>query len=62
MTIAALRGAVAREVVGPDDDVVAVITGNGLKTLDAIVDGPAGDVIEPSLDAFAAWAAKEGVS
>ena len=62
MTVAALQSAVARGVVGPDDDVVAVITGNGLKTLDAIVDGPAGDVIEPSLDAFAAWATKEGVS
>ena len=62
VTIGALRSAVARGVVGPDDEVVAVITGNGLKTLDAIVDRPAGDVIEPSLDAFAAWAAKEGVS
>jgi threonine synthase len=62
VTIAALRAAVARGVVGADDEVVAVITGNGLKTLDAIVDGPAGDAIEPSLDAFAAWAAKEGIS
>ena len=62
VTVAALQQAVARGVVGPDDDVVAVITGNGLKTLDAIVSGPAGDVIEPSLDAFAAWATKEGVS
>ena len=62
VTIAALRSAVERGVVGTDDEVVAVITGNGLKTLDAIIDGPARDVIEPSLDAFAAWAAHEGVS
>jgi threonine synthase len=62
VTIAALQAAVERGVVGGDDEVVAVITGNGLKTLDAIVDRPAGDVIEPSLDAFAAWAAKEDVS
>ena len=62
VTVAALRLAVARGVVGPDDEVVAVITGNGLKTLDAIVDGQTREVIEPSLDAFAAWAASEGVS
>ena len=62
VTVAALQQAAARGVVRPDDDVVAVITGNGLKTLDAIVSGPAGDVIQPSLDAFAAWATKEGVS
>jgi threonine synthase len=62
VTIGALRSAAARGLIGPEDEVVAVITGNGLKTLDAIVDGPAGDVIEPSLEAFAAWASKEGVS
>ena len=62
VTIASLRSAVERGVVGADDEVVAVITGNGLKTLDALVDGPARDVIEPSLDAFAAWAASEGES
>ncbi len=62
VTIAALQSAVTRGVVGPDDEVVAVITGNGLKTLDAIVEGPASEVIEPSLDAFAAWAAKGGLS
>jgi len=62
VTIAALQSAIAQGVVGPDDEVVAVITGNGLKTLEAIVDAPARDVIEPSLDAFAAWATREGVS
>ena len=62
VTLAALRSAVARGVVGPDDEVVVVITGNGLKTLDAIVEGTAREVIEPSLDAFAAWAANGGVS
>ena len=62
VTVAALQSAIARGVVGGDDEVVAVITGNGLKTLDAIVEGPAREVIESSLDAFAAWATKEGVS
>jgi threonine synthase len=62
VTVAALRLAIARGVVGPHHEVVAVITGNGLKTLDAIIDASEEEVIEPSLDAFAAWAAKEGVS
>ena len=60
VTVAALQAAIERGVVGPDDEVVVVITGNGLKTLDAILDRPAPGVIEPSLDAFAAWATREG--
>ncbi|MCA1587523.1 MAG: threonine synthase, partial [Chloroflexi bacterium] len=62
VTLAALRSALTRGVVGADDQVVLVITGNGLKTLDVIVEGPPREVIEPSLDAFAAWAAKGGLS
>ncbi|MBA2634028.1 MAG: pyridoxal-phosphate dependent enzyme, partial [Chloroflexi bacterium] len=62
VTLGALRLAITRGVVGRDDEVVVVITGNGLKTLDVIVDGTSGEVIEPSLDAFATWALKEGVS
>jgi threonine synthase len=62
VTLGALRSAITRGVVGPDDEVVLVITGNGLKTLDAIVEGPTGEVIAPSLEAFAAWAANGGPS
>ena len=62
VTLASLRSAMTRGVVGADDEVVLVITGNGLKTLDVIVDGSPGEAIEPSLDAFAAWAAKGGLS
>ena len=42
---------------GPDDRVVVYITGEGLKTLDAVRDGFAMHEIEPTLDAFAATVA-----
>ncbi|MEA2623439.1 MAG: threonine synthase [Chloroflexota bacterium] len=56
VTLAALRTAIEQGSVGRDDEVVLVITGNGLKTLDAI----GGDVslpepIAPTFDAFEAW-------
>jgi threonine synthase len=39
--------------IAADERVVAVITGEGLKTLDAVREGFEVDAIEPSLDAFA---------
>ena len=56
VTLAALRAAIDAGTVGPDDEVVLVITGNGLKTLDAVGDSAAlPDPIAPSYDAFEAW-------
>jgi threonine synthase len=57
VTLAALRRAIADGTVRSDDEVVLVITGNGIKTLDAI-DGPphaADQPIAPTLTAFEAW-------
>ena len=54
VTVGALRQAVERGVIGADDEVVLVISGNGLKTLDAF-DLRLDDPIEPSLSAFEAW-------
>ena len=54
VTVGALRQAIERGVIGPDEEVVLVISGNGLKTLDAFditFDVP----IAPSLSAFEAW-------
>ena len=69
VTIAAAEQARRRGVIGPDDEVVALLTGNGLKTPDArkLGSGVHGrtarpgepglaPVIEPTLDAFEAWA------
>ena len=39
VTLAALRRAIAEGRVQPDDEVVLVITGNGIKTLDVLDDG-----------------------
>ena len=66
MTISAAAQARRRGVIGPDDEVVALLTGNGLKTPDARSfghdDRPAGQggpglapVIPPSLAAFERW-------
>jgi threonine synthase len=54
VTVGALRAAIGRGVIGPDDEVVLVISGNGLKTLDAFelsLDEP----IAPTFSAFDAW-------
>ena len=53
VTIAVLKRLVREGVVRPDERVVAYITGNGLKTLDAVapVLSPA-PVVEPTLKAF----------
>jgi threonine synthase len=56
VTLAALQSAIAAGTVRRDEEVVLVITGNGLKTLDAIVgDLPLPEPIEPTFDAFEAW-------
>jgi threonine synthase len=56
VTVAALRQAVADGRVGPEDEVVLVITGNGLKTLDALEDGsPLAEPIAPTFEAFESW-------
>jgi threonine synthase len=56
VTLAALRQAIDTGTVRHGDEVVLVITGNGLKTLEAIHDGA--DVTEPiapTFEAFEAW-------
>lgn len=56
VTLAALRTAVEKGTVQRNDEVVLVITGNGLKTLDAITDGlPLPEPIAPTFEAFEAW-------
>jgi threonine synthase len=68
-TLGALRQARERGVIRPGDEVVALLTGNGLKTPevglasevgsasgDGLVTGDAG--IEPSFEAFEAWLAR----
>nr|MDQ6911129.1 threonine synthase [Actinomycetota bacterium] len=55
VTVATLAKLAARGTVRPDERVVAYITGNGLKTIDAVapVVGPSA-TIAPTMDAFAA--------
>lgn len=66
MTVAAVAAARRRGVIGPSDEVVALLTGNGLKTPDArtldLGDGVArpgqpglAPPIRPSLAAFERW-------
>jgi threonine synthase len=56
VTLAALRRAIEEGAVRSDDEVVLLITGNGLKTLDVITDGrPLAEPIEPTFDAFERW-------
>ena len=68
VTLAAIAAARSRGVIRPGDEVVAILTGNGLKTPDARLLGRADEaaragtpglapVIRPSLDAFEAWLA-----
>ncbi len=52
VTVATLRKLAERGDIDPGERVVAVITGEGLKTLDAVREGFHIDVIEPSVDAF----------
>ena len=59
VTIAVLKKLAEQGKFGRDERVVAYITGNGLKTLDA-VDGVLGQtpVVQPNLDAFEAYLSK----
>lgn len=59
VTVGALRRAVEGGIVGPDDEVVLVISGNGLKTLDAF-QAAIDDPIAPTFDAFDAWWSARG--
>src|SRR5215217_1138020 len=52
VTTAVLRKLAERGDIGPDERVVAVITGDGLKTLDAVRGTFEAHQIEPSLAAF----------
>ena len=52
VTAAVLRKLAERGDIGPDERVVAVITGDGLKTLDAVRGTFESHQIEPSLAAF----------
>lgn len=59
VTIAALQAAIRRGTIRADDEVVAVISGNGLKTIDALATIPE-QVIGSSFEAFeAAWNLRE---
>ena len=62
VTLAALRRAIAEGRVQPDDEVVLVITGNGIKTLDVLDTDQATlpGAIAPSWQAFDAWWARQG--
>jgi threonine synthase len=73
VTLAAAAAARRRGVIRDGDEVVALLTGNGLKTPEArvlgLADGPAGPgrpglapAIRPSLSAFEAWLAGGGAS
>lgn len=56
VTLAALRRAVDAGSIRRDEEVVVVITGNGLKTLDVLDDGAElPEPIAPSFDAFEEW-------
>jgi len=56
VTVAALRQAIDEGRVGPRDEVVLVITGNGLKTLEALEDGlQLPQPIDPTFEAFESW-------
>jgi threonine synthase len=73
VTLAAAAAARRRGVIRDGEEVVALLTGNGLKTPEArvlgLADGPAGPgrpglapVIRPSLSAFEAWLGGGGAS
>ena len=64
VTLAALWRAIDEGRVRRDDEVVLVITGNGLKTLDVLADDleKMPDPIPPTFDAFEAWWATQVTS
>ncbi len=59
VTVAALRKAIERGVIGAEDEVVLVISGNGLKTLD-VLEADVRAPIAPSVEAFEQWWATFG--
>jgi threonine synthase len=60
VTIGVLRKLAESGVIGSDERVVAYITGDGLKTLDAARDAFHMDVIEPTLESFSKVAGPQG--
>jgi threonine synthase len=56
VTTAVLRKLAESGAIGADETVVLYITGEGLKTLDAVRDGFRIAEIEPTLEAFESWA------
>jgi len=52
VTVSALRSLAATGAVGPDDLVVALITGNGLKTQEVVADRAQPIPIEATVDSF----------
>ncbi len=61
VAVAVLQKLVQEGVVRPDERVVAYITGNGLKTLDAVAPSLAAPpLVEPTLDAFNAFLSRNG--
>jgi threonine synthase len=64
VTLAALQRAITDGTVASDDEVVLVITGNGIKTLDVLEACPAGlpEPIVPTLPAFEAWWEREAAA
>jgi threonine synthase len=63
VTIAVLAKLAASGVIRPDEQVVAYVTGNGLKTLDAVAPGSGPTItIAPTIDAFLAAGLKEALS
>ena len=56
-------GAVGRGVIGPDDQTVALVTGNGLKTQEAIDDHIAASFhVKPTVRSFEQTLAERGVA
>ena len=53
VTVATLRKLAERGAIGPEERVVTVITGEGLKTLDAVRGSFETHEIAPTVDAFA---------
>ncbi len=62
VTTATLAKLAATGALGPDDRVVVYITGEGLKTLDAVRDGFEMTQIEPTLESFAEAVGKAPVA
>ncbi len=62
VTTAVLAKLAARGDIGSDERVVLVITGEGLKTLDAVRDSFSATDVEPNIESFEAAFAAQGVS